>query len=855
MTFVNLRVAACGCCRAPAPATPEEVFNRPALPEVRYRVGTYASFRQAAIHLVPSLGAELADELALPERPLETWTTRESDDYGIALIELWAVVADILTFHQERYVNEAWLRTAKQRDSIRRLADLLGYRLGPGLAASTHLAFTVDQPVELSAELLVQSVPKAGQVPQKYETGVSLAARPALNRVPVYARPRSQPQLAAGRSTGTLAAGSVEPRPGTQVVVFTDGQAAAVHRVAGLETFDRRTVVRWTRPLGDTQQRAFAAGRTFRLFGHAAPPTYLTTEPAAPGTSFLRWRQEQTPYALGNRRRLSLEGSVDGLEAESRVLVIADGVPHLRRVVTVAPRTATVGPQTGPTTRIELRIPVSIPDLRTVLVMELGDELVFQDWEVPSTTIAAGTSAVYVPHPEVPSIEDGRLLVLDDGRAQPMLVEADGAATPFAPETESEFLEVKLRRPTTRALDPDSAHLLGNVVEATHGETVTDEILGEGDAAAVFQTFLLKKNPVTHVADPTAPGGGRSELDVFVDRVRWLRRRGLYGAGPTDRVYSEELDSDQKTTVRFGDGRTGARLPTGRANVMAAYRQGLGAVGDADAGQITTALHRPVGLRGVVNPFPASGGVDPESTARARENAPNTVRTFGRAVSLRDFADLAREFGGVAKALATWVWSGEQRLVHVTVAGQGGKPLHGRLADIRKYLDLRRDTNHALRVDQFVKVPIQVRVAVEVEADRFNEDVRAAVVAALRDHFAFDRRNLGQAVHLSDVYAAVQEVGGVASAKIQRLRRKPPQPGLGQLPGLTLVSSTAQAGEAQQAISVSLAAVAGQPQVLVHVPVDAARYERDTGRVVPAELAVIEGPSDLHVTAAGGITP
>jgi hypothetical protein len=38
---------------------------------------------------------DLRDELGLAGL-----TTRASDDYGITVLELWAVVADVLTFHQ-----------------------------------------------------------------------------------------------------------------------------------------------------------------------------------------------------------------------------------------------------------------------------------------------------------------------------------------------------------------------------------------------------------------------------------------------------------------------------------------------------------------------------------------------------------------------------------------------------------------------------------------------------------------------------------------------------------------------------------------------------------------------------------
>ncbi len=46
--------------------------------------------------------------------------------------------------------------------------------------------------------------------------------------------------------------------------------------------------------------------------------------------------------------------------------------------------------------------------------------------------------------------------------------------------------------------------------------------------------------------------------------------------------------------------------------------------------------------------------------------------TLDRIVSLRDFEDFARAFAGIGKAQATWLWDGERRLVHLTVAASNG---------------------------------------------------------------------------------------------------------------------------------------------------------------------------------------
>ena len=105
----------CGCCQPPAPRTPQAVANRPGLPAVRYRVGTFASFREAMV------------EAAAGRPELRGWTSREPDDFGMALLAMWAWIGDVLTFYQERVANEAFIRTALLPESVRRLAGLLGY--------------------------------------------------------------------------------------------------------------------------------------------------------------------------------------------------------------------------------------------------------------------------------------------------------------------------------------------------------------------------------------------------------------------------------------------------------------------------------------------------------------------------------------------------------------------------------------------------------------------------------------------------------------------------------------------------------------------------------------------------------
>jgi len=175
--------ATCGCCAAAAEEKTHS--NRPGLPALEYRTGTHGSFLRRMIKKLPL--QEVADEAGQPVSPLKALTTQETSDPAIALLDAWAVVADVLTFYQERIANECYLRTATERRSVLELAREISYELNPGVAASTHLAFTVadtegsPESVTVPQGMRVMSIPAPGKLPQTFETGAELVARPEWN--------------------------------------------------------------------------------------------------------------------------------------------------------------------------------------------------------------------------------------------------------------------------------------------------------------------------------------------------------------------------------------------------------------------------------------------------------------------------------------------------------------------------------------------------------------------------------------------------------------------------------------------------------------------------------------------------
>jgi len=177
----------CGCCAGGRhDATTAGAWNAPGLGALQRRIARYPDALDRMI-------AGLSDE----DRPaLKQLTTRAPSDPSIAILDAWACLEDVLTFYDERIANEGYLRTATDRDALAGIAALVGYRPRPGVAASTFLAFEMDQghDARLDAGIRVRSVPKPGEESQTFESIEDLEAREAWNKLfPQTRRPQLIP--------------------------------------------------------------------------------------------------------------------------------------------------------------------------------------------------------------------------------------------------------------------------------------------------------------------------------------------------------------------------------------------------------------------------------------------------------------------------------------------------------------------------------------------------------------------------------------------------------------------------------------------------------------------------------------
>ncbi len=309
----------------------------------------------------------------------------------------------------------------------------------------------------------------------------------------------------------------------------------------------------------------------------------------------------------------------------------------------------------------------------------------------------------------------------------------------------------------------DTVVIYGNVVKASHGAS-KQEVLGNGDATQANQQFKLKKLPLTYLPAPT-PSGLAAKLEVRVNGVDWEEVPNFYQENPLNQVYTTSHNSDNETTISFGDGKNGVRLPTGMENITAVYRFGAGVAGNVVAGQISQLMTRPLNVTAVINPQPATGGAPEESMENARHDIPTTVLTLGRVVSLKDHTDFARNYPSIGKARA----APENGTVTIAVAGSDYQTIIEDDSDILSTLKTAVEAAGASNVRVVAAERVFFGLFIEVTLhSKYNwEYVEPEIRTALLTAFRYEIRQLGQNAYLSEVYTVLHNIKGVYKADVR----------------------------------------------------------------------------------------
>ncbi len=783
----------CGCCEGIEWLTPLELKNDPGLKDLIYRVGTHSAFKESMLRSLS----------AAPK--LRDLTTREDDDPSIALIDAWSVVLDVLTFYQERFINEGYLRSSKERLSLVELAKHISYIPKPGVAAEARLAFRTEEApgspleVDVDAGIQVQSIPGKDELPQIFETLEALAAKTKWNAI--RPKTRETQTLSSGNEFIFLKGTDTQLQSGDKLLIVgkaradsPSGTAWELGTVKSTQANDAKNHTQValkdkltnTYTSGDGYPKVFALRLRASLFGYNAPDWNIMSDEIQEnygGTgyaSLTEWPEFEIQDPGDGK--VHLDAYYPKILIDSWVVLSTPDTQDLFQVMDVEPSAQSKFSLSSKTTLVELDKGVDdFEDYRRETAVFAESEAL-ELAERPLTDDISGNSLILDGLYD--ELEIGQWLILSGEQADAVKVPEVPPVPPSSlnePEIVSEAIQIKDIKEsggfTELVLEEDledgpyaleTVRLNANVVKASHGETKS-EILGSGDGSAAFQKFTLKQTPLTYIASSSASGAD-STLVVRVNDITWKEVSSLYGKGPDEKVYIVRQEDDGSTYVQFGDGITGARLPTGLENVRATYRVGIGFEGSLKAGQLAMLRTPQLNIKSVVNPLPSSGADEPESTDNIREHAPLTVLTLDRVVSPQDFEDFAAAYLGIGKARADMLWKGEDRVIHLTVAsaeeGEISDDLRKRLI---KAIDEARHKNFQVVVNSFTEVRFGLRANLIHHPDHVSEKVEAAVLSALKSAFDFSSRRFGQGVTPSEVVAIMQGVEGVVAVDLDEL--------------------------------------------------------------------------------------
>jgi hypothetical protein len=305
------------------------------------------------------------------------------------------------------------------------------------------------------------------------------------------------------------------------------------------------------------------------------------------------------------------------------------------------------------------------------------------------------------------------------------------------------------------------------VVDATQGKTVTQQ-LGTSNGNP-NQIFKLSQDSV--IVD---------SIQISVNGVAYSYNAFLIDSNLFDPVFTTFSDSEGFTYIQFGDG-IGGRIPPSAATINATYRVGVGAAGNVPLNKLTFFLTNPQTGVTVNNNLAASGGSDPETTDSVRTNAPLALKSLSRAVSLQDYASLALQLPGVAKAVAEAnVYS--HILLFVKPFGDRGVVVSGGVSSTTAVFDnlttelssyFAEKAAPGTEISYFPPsyVGVDVEVTVNLLPQYKQSILQNQALAVLREVFNIDNVFFADQIPLQYIMSSLDALTGVDFVTVEILRR------------------------------------------------------------------------------------
>lgn len=279
------------------------------------------------------------------------------------------------------------------------------------------------------------------------------------------------------------------------------------------------------------------------------------------------------------------------------------------------------------------------------------------------------------------------------------------------------------------------------------------------------------KNPTLPLPSNYADGSGT----IYIDGEQWDLVETLGFSSPYDQVFVVEYVSEGLFVAKFGDGIRGA-IPRAGAEAKLSYNITQGINGNLDSGTITdfkgTPNVEPSGaltnyILNITNPNAATGGLDRETIEDMREHLGCSLRTLDRAVTFKDFIDIAKLCPGVDKVGADF--SCETGISYYITPDKGGEANELLLRELEDYVDMRKVLGVPVQAFPAGETQIYLSLTVWGKYGKRAQDIRLLVETALVNEYSYNNSDINRPIYTSDIIALVDNLDAVDHLTLDEL--------------------------------------------------------------------------------------
>lgn len=279
------------------------------------------------------------------------------------------------------------------------------------------------------------------------------------------------------------------------------------------------------------------------------------------------------------------------------------------------------------------------------------------------------------------------------------------------------------------------------------------------------------KNPTLPLPSNYADGSGT----IYIDGEQWDLVETLGFSSPYDQVFVVEYVSEGLFVAKFGDGIRGA-IPRAGAEAKLSYNITQGINGNLDSGTITdfkgTPNVEPSGALtnytlNITNPNAATGGSDRETIEDMREHLGCSLRTLDRAVTFKDFIDIAKLCPGVDKVGADF--SCETGISYYITPDKGGEANELLLRELEDYVDMRKVLGVPVQAFPAGETQIYLSLTVWGKYGKRAQDIQLLVGTALVNEYSYNNSDINRPIYTSDIIALVDNLDAVDHLTLDEL--------------------------------------------------------------------------------------